>query len=157
MTATNEPQPPRVSDEDRAAAVTILERLVRGAGYEVPSLDVAHAVVDALVSHGWGPRARVSTTDVAKIIAHILVKFSETGDIGEGYAELDSYLRERGIEIERKLRGGLVAGGVFIVAGLTLATCWTVYAFQVEDWRFAAIAWIPILAGWINRAVRGGD
>jgi len=55
------------------------------------------------------------------------------------------------------LRGGITTAVVAVLAGLTIATCWTVYAFQVDDWRFAAIAWVPVVAGWINRAVRGGD
>lgn len=61
------------------------------------------------------------------------------------------------VKRERKFRGGIVAGLLFMALGWTQATCWTVYAFQVEDWRFAAIAWVPIVAAWINQAVRGGD
>lgn len=61
------------------------------------------------------------------------------------------------IKREDGLRGGVTLGAVALLSGLSLATCWTVYAFQVEDWRFAAIAWIPIVTGAISRAVRTGD
>lgn len=40
---------------------------------------------------------------------------------------------------------------IYMISGLVVAVLWTVYAFQVKDWRFAAIFWIPIVFRWISQ------
>jgi hypothetical protein len=39
---------------------------------------------------------------------------------------------------------------IWMISGLAVAALWTVYAYQVRDWRFAAIVWIPIICRWIG-------
>lgn len=41
---------------------------------------------------------------------------------------------------------------VWMLSGLTVAVLWSVYAYQVNDWRFAAIVWVPIVSRWISQA-----
>lgn len=54
-----------------------------------------------------------------------------------------------------RMGGGLISLGLLLsLFNIALATCWTLYAFEVEDWRFAAITWIPIVLGWIVRWTR---
>lgn len=45
------------------------------------------------------------------------------------------------------------AGCLFALCPLATASLWTVYAVQVDDWRFAAISWIPAGAGVLRRIV----
>lgn len=42
---------------------------------------------------------------------------------------------------------------VNMLAACGIAACWTVYAFEVGDWRFAAITWVPIVTNVMLRAV----
>jgi hypothetical protein len=51
---------------------------------------------------------------------------------------------------ENKISGCSLAI-IYMISGLVVAVLWTVYAFQVKDWRFAAIFWIPIVFRWISR------
>ena len=46
---------------------------------------------------------------------------------------------------------GLYLGCLIPIVGLTMVGLWTAYAFQVSDWRFAAIVWVPYLSGLIGR------
>lgn len=41
---------------------------------------------------------------------------------------------------------------IWMLSGLVIAALWTVYAYQVKDWRFAAIVWVPIVSRWISQA-----
>lgn len=57
-------------------------------------------------------------------------------------------------KVELRVSPGLT--GFSIVMGLVVAAGWTVYSFQVDDWRFAAISWIPIVFGVIGRVASLG-
>lgn len=38
---------------------------------------------------------------------------------------------------------------IWIICGLVVAVLWSIYAYQVHDWRFAAIVWVPIVFRWV--------
>lgn len=97
-----------VSNEDREAAARsrsdALDAIVLGvdwAGLVFPPegrdsvlglREAARQALDALISHGWGPKATVRIDRVAECIA-------EACDVGPatGYRMLTDHLRERGI------------------------------------------------------------
>jgi hypothetical protein len=41
---------------------------------------------------------------------------------------------------------------VWMTSGLIVAGLWSLYAYQVHEWRFAAIIWVPIIFRWIGIA-----
>lgn len=43
------------------------------------------------------------------------------------------------------------AGCLVMVCGWSVAVMWTVYAVHVDDWRFGAIGWLPVVT---NLAVK---
>lgn len=45
-------------------------------------------------------------------------------------------------------------GCFMAIVAWAIAACWVVYAFQVHDWRFAAIALIPKAAGMLLHLAR---
>lgn len=47
--------------------------------------------------------------------------------------------------------GGCSLTLIWMTSGLVVAVLWTVYAYQVKDWRFAAIVWVPIVFRWISQ------
>lgn len=49
---------------------------------------------------------------------------------------------------------GAPLGCVIAVVALVNACLWTWYAFDVHDWRFAAIAWLPMTSRWIVSATK---
>lgn len=46
-------------------------------------------------------------------------------------------------------------GCLIALAGVVQMAAWVVYAFQVQDWRFAAISGIPFLISWVGRSLHG--
>lgn len=100
MTASNEP---RVSDEDRDAAIAMIlrqrcifeepERAI------TPSTAEAHLMTDAYIGHGWGPKPRVSRADLAKITSG-LERLTESDTWFSIRDTLTRWLREHGIEVE---------------------------------------------------------
>lgn len=49
---------------------------------------------------------------------------------------------------------GAPLGCVITVVALANACLWTWYAFDVNDWRFAAIFWLPMTSRWIVAATK---
>lgn len=54
-----------VSNEDREPLPVEVHSAAVQALYEVEGCDCKNCLVDALVSHGWGPRPRVSRAEIA--------------------------------------------------------------------------------------------
>lgn len=51
-------------------------------------------------------------------------------------------------------RNRLAAGCVIVALAFATGALWTVYAVQVNDWRFAAVYWVPFAMGWLGRTLR---
>jgi O-acetyl-ADP-ribose deacetylase (regulator of RNase III) len=87
-----------VSNEDREAAVRLVAEALQGAAYGKASIAKAGRVLAALVSHGWGPRPTVSTTELASTCTRMFTAYDQDSFM-KAYGELDAYLRERGIVV----------------------------------------------------------
>lgn len=40
---------------------------------------------------------------------------------------------------------------IWMISGLGVAALWTMYAYQQQEWRYAAIIWAPIVIRWISQ------
>lgn len=41
---------------------------------------------------------------------------------------------------------------IWMISGLGVAVLWTAYAYQQQEWRYAAIVWVPVVSRWISQA-----
>lgn len=94
---------PRVSDEDRETAPPVSARAIaeaiyvaaiamQGAAYGKADLEKAGRAVDALISHGWGPKLTVSRADIVR-------RTASAGDPNIAYEHTVTELRAFGIEV----------------------------------------------------------
>lgn len=81
----------------------------------------------------------------------ILILTSAMATVGLATAQANEQLY-RDLRVERRARMGVGLAVLFMLAAIATATLWTIYAFQVGDWRFAAIQWIPVVMAWIGKA-----
>lgn len=79
----------------------------------------------------------------------VLTTLASTISLATASANRD-LVREMRIEQRVRTSTGLIV--TLMLASLAVAVLWTLYAFQVGDWRFAAIQWMPIVLDWIGRA-----
>lgn len=85
------------------------------------------------------------------IIWAILILNTLAAAIGVAFAGANDQLM-RELRVENRARMGRGQAVVLSLAALAVVVLWTVYAFQVHDWRFAAITGVPFVLGWIGRS-----
>jgi len=49
------------------------------------------------------------------------------------------------------------AGIVMTVLAFSNGIFWTLLAFGAGDWRWAALFWVPFVAGWLGQAIHSGQ
>lgn len=87
----------------------------------------------------------------------ILINSTVVSVIGLATAGVNEQIY-RELRVHRRIRYS--KGLIFLLSLLSLCNVvlWTRYAFDVGDWRFAAIAGVPFVIGWIGRlAIRASQ
>jgi hypothetical protein len=54
---------------------------------------------------------------------------------------------------KQKWRANVFGSLLLALVSYSIPFLWTWYAFDVGDWRFAALAWIPKVASWVLKLV----